>query len=173
MTSAAGAVEQLSAEAIDAVGVLWKRQGRQFVTSFSGTSMLPAIAPGQPVAVACGIEPAVGDVAVFRYSDQVGVHRVVARTGSWILTWGDNNPLPDEPIAPDRVIGTIRGAPPASRSLRRRLLLRLLGAPRQPLDVLTHRLRLVYSARAAWGRGPLAFAGLLLRALLRRVSPRS
>jgi len=171
MTSAVGAPESLSADAIDAVGVLWKRQGRQFVTSFSGTSMLPAIAPGELVAVTCGVEPTVGDVAVFRYSDQVGVHRVVARTASWILTWGDNNPLPDEPIAPDRVIGTIRGVPAASRSLRRRLLLRFLGAPRQPIDVLTHRLRLVYRARTAWGRGPLVFAGLLLRALLRRMLP--
>ena len=77
MTGAAGALEQLSADEIDAVGVLWKRQGRQFVTSFSGISMLPAIAPGQPVAVTCGIEPAVGDVAVFRYDNHVGVHRVV------------------------------------------------------------------------------------------------
>jgi hypothetical protein len=171
MTSAAGALESLSADAIDAVGVLWKRQGRQFVTSFSGTSMLPAIAPGQLVAVTCGIEPTVGDVAVFRYSDQVGVHRVVARTAGWILTWGDNNPLPDEPIVPDRVIGTIGGVPAAARSLRRRLLLRILGAPRQPIDVLTHRLRLVYRAQTAWGQGPLAFAGLLLRALLRRMLP--
>ena len=102
MTSAAGAREQLSADEIDAVGMLWKRQRRQFVTSFSGTSMLPAIAPGQLVTVDCGIEPAVGDVVVFRYSDQVGVHRVVARTASWLLTWGDNNPLPDEPIAPPK-----------------------------------------------------------------------
>jgi hypothetical protein len=171
MTSVAGALESLSADAIDAVGVLWKRQGRQFVTSFSGTSMLPAIAPGQLVAVTCGIEPTVGDVAVFRYSDQVGVHRVVARTASWILTWGDNNPLPDEPIAPERVIGTIRGVPAAARSLHRRVFLRLLGAPRQPIDVLTHRLRLVYRARTAWGQGPLVLAGLLLRALLRRMVP--
>jgi len=171
MTGARGGLESLSAEEIDAVGVLWKRQGRQFETSFSGLSMLPAIAPGQLVAVNCGIEPAVGDVAVFRYSDQVGVHRVVARTAAWILTWGDNNPLPDEPIGPDRVIGAIRGVPVGSQSLRRRLLLRFLGSPRQPIDVLTHRIRLVYRAQTAWGQGPLVFAGLLMRALLRRMLP--
>jgi hypothetical protein len=171
MTGAAGALQTLSADEIDAVGVLWKRQGRQFVTSFSGTSMLPAIAPGQPVTVMCGIEPVVGDVAVFRYSDQVGVHRVVARTGSWVLTWGDNNPLPDEPIAPGRVIGAIREVPVGSQSLRRRLLLRFLGSPRQPIEVLTHRVRLVYRARTVWKQGPLAFAGTLLRALLRRILP--
>src|SRR4051794_29799971 len=122
MTSAAGALESLSADEIDAVGMFWKRQGRQFVTSFNGTSMLPAIAPGQPVIVTCGIEPAIGDIAVFRYSDQVGVHRVVARTATWFLTWGDNNPLPDEPITPIRIIGAIRDVPAAPKSLRRKLL---------------------------------------------------
>lgn len=171
MTSAAGAREQLSADEIDAVGMLWKRQGRQFVTSFSGTSMLPAIAPGQLVTVTCGVEPAVGDVVVFRYSDQVGVHRLVARTGAWLLTWGDNNPLPDDPIAPALVIGAIRDVPAATQSLRRRLLLWFLSSPRQPIDVLTRRVRLVYRARTAWGQGPLVFAGLLLRALLRRMLP--
>jgi Peptidase S24-like len=171
MTSAAGVQQSLSADEIDAVGMLWKRQGRQFVTSFSGTSMLPAIAPGQLVTVTCGIEPAVGDVVVFRYSDQVGVHRVVARAASWLLTWGDNNPLPDEPIAPVLVIGAIRDVPAATRSLRRRLLLWFLGSPRQPIDVLTSRVRLVYRARTAWRQGPLVFADLLLRALLRRMLP--
>src|SRR5258708_36994374 len=116
---AAAGFESLSAAEIDGVATLWKRERRQFMTSFNGISMLPAIAPGQPVAVTCGIEPMVGDVAVFRYQSQVGVHRVVARTPVWLLTWGDNNPLPDEPIAPDLVIGVIRAVPPAPQSLRR------------------------------------------------------
>ena len=171
MTNAVGALESLSADEIDAVGVLWKRQGRQFVTSFSGTSMLPAIAPGQLVAVTCGVEPVVGDVAVFRYGDQVGVHRVVARSATWLLTWGDNNPLPDDPVAAVRVIGTIRDVPAAPKALRRRLLLGFLGSSRQPIEVVMRRVGLVYRARAAWEQGPLVFAGTLLRALLRRVLP--
>jgi Peptidase S24-like len=171
MTGAAGALESLSADEIDAVGMLWKRQGRQFVTSFNGTSMLPAIAPGQPVTVTCGIEPAIGEIAVFRYGDQVGVHRVVARTASWFLTWGDNNPLPDEPITPIRIIGAIRDVPAVRKSLRRRLLLWFLGPPNQPIEVLTRRIRLVYRARTVWKQGPLVFARTLLRALLRRISP--
>jgi hypothetical protein len=171
MTEASGVPEQLSADEIDAVGALWKRQGRQFVTSFSGTSMLPAIAPDQPVTVACGVEPVVGDVAVFRYSNHVGVHRVVARSATWLLTWGDNNPLPDEPILAGRAIGVIRDVPTTPKSLGRRLLLRFLGSPRQPIEVLTHRVRLVYRARTVWKQGPLVFAGTLLRALLRRISP--
>jgi peptidase S24-like protein len=171
MTSAEGALQSLSADEIDAVALLWKRQGRQFVTSFSGTSMLPAIAPGQLVSVTCGVEPMVGDVAVFRYSDQVGVHRVVGRTASWFLTWGDNNPLPDEPVTPVRIIGAIRDVPAAKKSLRRRMLLWFLGSPNQPIDVLTHRIRLVYRARTVWKQGPLVFARTLLRALIRRTLP--
>jgi signal peptidase I len=114
MTGTAGPLQSLSADEIDAVAVLWKRQGRQFVTYFSGTSMLPAIAPGQLVTVTCGVEPMVGDVAVFRYSDQVGVHRVAARSSTWLLTWGDNNPLPDDPVDPARIIVAM-SPPPQTR----------------------------------------------------------
>lgn len=171
MTAAESALQSLSAEEIDAVGVLWKRQGRQFVTSFSGTSMLPAIAPGQLVTVTCGVEPVVGDVAVFRYSDQVGVHRVVARSPSWLLTWGDNNPLPDDPVTPGRIIGTIRDVSAAPKSLRRKMLLWFLSSPSHPIEVLTHRVRLVYRARTVWKQGPLVFAATLLRALIRRTLP--
>jgi hypothetical protein len=171
MTSAAGALQSLSADEIDAVALLWKRQGRQFVTSFNGTSMLPAIAPWQLVTVICGVEPVVGDVAVFRYSDQVGVHRVVARTSTWLLTWGDNNPLPDEPVMPVRIIGAIRDVPAAQKSSRRRMLLWFLGSPEQPIEVLTQRVRLVYRAQTVWKQGPLVFARTLLRALIRRISP--
>jgi Peptidase S24-like len=171
MTSASGALQSLSADEIDAVGALWKRQGRQFATSFSGTSMLPAIAPDQLVTVACGVEPVIGDVAVFRYSNHVGVHRVVARSATWLLTWGDNNPLPDEPIPASRAIGVIRDVPTTPKSLRRRMLLGFLGSPNQPIEVLTHRVRLVYRAQTVWKQGPLLFARSLLRALLRRISP--
>jgi len=172
MTGAADAVERLSAAEIDAVGVLWKRQRRQFITAFNGTSMLPAIAPGHPVTVTCGVEPAVGEVAVFRHSDQVGVHRVVARSGTWLLTWGDNNPLPDEPIVPGCVIGAIRDVPVPAFPLYRRLLLWFFDSPERPIEVLTRRVRLVYRAKTVWKQGSLAFAGALLRALLRRMFPR-
>ncbi len=171
MTGASGALQSLSAAEIDAVGVLWKRQRRQFVTAFSGTSMLPAIAPGQLVTVTCGVEPMAGDVAVFRYSDHVGVHRVVARNGNWILTWGDNNPLPDEPIVPAGVIGAITDIPVPAFVWRRKLLLWFLKSPEQPIEVLTRRIKLIYRAQALWEQGSLAFAGALLRALLRRIFP--
>ena len=171
MMTAAGTLASLSAAEIDGVATLWKRGGREFVTSFNGTSMLPAIAPGQQVTVICGVEPVVGDVAVFRYDDHVGVHRVVARSATWLLTWGDANPLPDEPVPPARIIGLIRDVPPARKSLRRSLLVFFLRSPRQPVELLTRRIRLVYRVRALWKQGPLAFAGALLRAFLRRVLP--
>jgi hypothetical protein len=169
MTTAAGAFQSLSAAEIDAVGLLWKLQHRQFVTSFNGTSMLPSIEPGQLVQVLCGVEPMVGDVAVFRYNDQVGVHRVVVRAADWLLTWGDNNPLPDSPIPLARVIGAIRDVPQPVQSLRRRWLLWFLGSPQQPIDVLTERVRLACRIKAVLEQGLLSFVGTLLRALLRRI----
>jgi hypothetical protein len=169
MTGAADAFEPLSADEIDGVASLWKRGGREFVTSFNGTSMLPAIAPGQQVTVICGVEPVVGDVAVFRYDDHVGVHRVVARSATWLLTWGDANPLPDEPVPPARIIGVIRDVPQARKSLRRSLLVLFLGSPRQPVELLTRRVQLVYRARTVWKQGPQVFGSTLWRAFLRRI----
>ena len=171
MTRAADALQSLSAAEIDSIATLWKHERRQLKTSFNGTSMLPAIAPGQQVLVECGIEPAVGDVAVFRYNDQVGVHRVVARTPAWLLTWGDANPLPDEPIALTRVIGAVRNVPPGPHSLYRRLLLGYFTMSAAPVETLTQRIRLGYRIKTVWAQGPLVFAGTALRAILRRILP--
>ena len=160
----------LSATELDGVAELWRRERREFVTSFGGTSMLPAIRPGQHVTVSCGVEPGLGDVAVFRYENQIGVHRVVARTANWLVTWGDANPLPDEPIPPARVIGVIRDVAGAQHSPRRVLLLWLLTWPQRSQEVLTQRIRRAYRIRAVWGEGVLAFANAALKALLRRLS---
>jgi hypothetical protein len=134
--------------------------------------MLPTIAPGQPVIVHCGIEPTVGDVAVFRLNDQVGVHRVVARSATWLLTWGDANPLPDEPVSPPCVIGAIRGLPPAPWSLRRALLLRALVTAATPIEVLTRRVLFARRVSSVWSQGPLIFCARALRAVFRRLSAR-
>jgi hypothetical protein len=134
--------------------------------------MLPAIAPGQEVAVTCGVEPAVGNVAVFRFDGQIGVHRVVARSATWILTWGDANPLPDQPITPTQLIGVIRDAPAAPPSLGRAMLLQYLTARSASVDLLTRRVAFVYRVRAVWRQGPLGFATTALRAIFRRLSIR-
>jgi len=171
MLNPARALESLSAAEIEAIATLWKRERRELVTFFNGTSMLPAIAPGQQVVVECGVQPVVGGVAVFRFHDRIGVHRVVARSATWLLTWGDANPLPDEPIEPMCVIGSIRDVPAAPHSRRRALLLRFLGSPRTPIGLLTRRVRLAHRMRAAWAQGPLVFTKKALRAVFRRRSP--
>jgi hypothetical protein len=172
VTEAPRTLESLSAAELDAVATLWRRERRKFVTSFTGTSMLPAIAPGQQVVVHCGVEPGVGDVAVFRFDNQIGVHRVVARAAPWLLTWGDANPLPDEPILPTQVIGTVRNPSAAPRSLHRSLLRRFLAPPSAPVDRVTRRVRLVYRIRSVWGQGPLVFARAVVCAVVRRLSPK-
>jgi len=131
--------------------------------------MLPAIAPGEQVLVVCGIEPAIGDVVLFRFEDRIGVHRVATRSDSWLMTWGDANALPDEPILPTCVIGALRNTRPAQRSLYRSLLLRLLAPPSAPAALVTRRVRLAYHLRALWRRGPLVFAGAVFRAVVRRL----
>jgi hypothetical protein len=171
LTQAPPQFVSLSAAELDGVAEHWRRERREFLAAFNGTSMLPTIAPGQPVVVECGRDPLVGDVAVFRFNNQVGVHRVVARTDTWLMTWGDANPLPDEPFAAAGVIGVIRDVAPAPHSSRRRLLLRLLTTPQRPVELLTQRIRLAYRIRSVWGQGILVFATTAVRALLRRLSP--
>lgn len=171
MNAPARPLESLTEEELAAISTIWKRERRELATSFSGTSMLPAIIPGQPVIIECGAEPTVGDVVAFRRQNQVGVHRVVALSPSWLLTWGDANPLPDEPLEPICVIGVIRDVSAARTSLRRVLLRRLLASAKTPVDVLTRRVRFAYSVVAAWIQGPRVFARKCLRALLRPKLP--
>jgi len=172
VTNTASVLEPLTAERLDAVATLWKRERREFMTSFDGTSMMPAIAPGEQVVVACGVAPAVGDVAVFRFNDQVGVHRVAARAEGWLMTWGDANPLPDEPILHDQVIGMVRNPHVAPWSLRRSLLRWFLASPTAPLDRVTWRVRLAHRVQSVWRQGPLAFVSAIVCAVARRLSPK-
>jgi len=132
--------------------------------------MMPAIAPGERVVVTCGVDPVVGDVVLFRFDNKIGVHRVAARTETWLVTWGDANALPDYPITPTYVIGTIRNARSAPRSLFRVLLLRFLAPAAAPADRVTRRVRLLYRIRSAWERGFLPSAAKLLRGIVRRPS---
>lgn len=127
-----------STSELTTVAALWRSTGRQIVTSFQGSSMLPTIPAGVEVTVECGRRWSLGDVVLFVAADQVFVHRVVlaAQDGETIVTRGDRYALPDELIehASDVVIGVVtklrRGdewvdIPPAPDSRRRRILLRL------------------------------------------------
>ena len=160
----------LSLAEMEAVAALWRGGRRELRTSFSGTSMLPAIAPGQPVTVACGERPRVGDVAVFRYEERIGVHRVVRDNApAWLLTWGDANALPDGAIAPSQVIGVVAGAPAATPSLARRVLLRAIAPAGIDAARLNRRIAFAHGLRRAWARGPRFFLRKCLHRLLRRL----
>ena len=152
-------LEVLQGPELAAVTAIWVAQKRELVVAFGGTSMLPAIAPGQRVFLCCGVMPQIGDVAAFLIAGRIAVHRVVARAddGMWLVTWGDANLLPDELIDdPGRVVGTIRAVdgkgtmeqvPAAPRSLRRRLILRFaLGMGKSP-DGIGTRIALLYRVR--------------------------
>lgn len=156
----------LSIEELGAVAAIWRRGRRELTTAFTGTSMLPAIAPGQQVIVDCGADPAVGEVAVFHFDSRVGVHRVVACGTGWLLTWGDANPLPDIPVAPRSIIGSVRGIAGARYSRRRALLLRLILVRGTSMDRLSGVVRLLYRVRSAWTQGPSIFFGKAVRAVL-------
>jgi hypothetical protein len=165
------AIELPSAAELAAVAELWKRERREFATSFSGTSMLPAIAPGQTVVVKCGLEPVVGDVALFRSNSQIMVHRVAARAGPWLMTWGDANWLPDEPVEVSGVIGVLCDIGPGPRTLFRWTLPRIFATRLCPVERLTPRIRLAYRVQSLFGQGVLAFSKVAFSALRRRLSP--
>ena len=170
MNSPLRSVETLSEEELSVISTFWKGERREIVTSFNGTSMLPTIVPGQRVIVECGVRPRIGNVVVFQRQSQIGVHRVVAQAESWLLTWGDANALPDVPIVPASVIGTIENVPAAPYSLRHTLLLYFLNSPCTSIGLLTRRVQFLHRVRAAWAQGLFMFARKALRAVFRRQS---
>jgi hypothetical protein len=163
------ALEGFTANELSAIAALWRKQGRVLATSFTGASMLPAIAPGQTVEIDCGADAGVGEVAVFRLDGQVGVHRVVARGSDWLLTWGDANPLPDEPIEPACLIGRVRNVPAGPWSMRRGLLRCLVVGLAGGIGGVRRRVLLAYRLRAAWADGADTFAMEMLRTAGRRL----
>ena len=171
MIDGACALESFSAAELGAVATLWKREQREFETSFGGNSMLPTIRPGQRVVVQCGRDPVVGEVVVFRRDDRVMVHRLTARSGTWLLTWGDANWLPDEPVDSADLIGVVRGVANGPKSLLRVILPRTFATWLCPVDRLTSRIRLAYRVESLWQQGILVFTRTAFRALRRRLSP--
>jgi phage repressor protein C with HTH and peptisase S24 domain len=67
-----------SGDELQAIASLWKREQRELTTSFSGTSMLPTIAPGTPLVIACGDGARAGDVIFFIHRGQPVVHRLLS-----------------------------------------------------------------------------------------------
>jgi len=166
MSGGLDGVTRPSAGELEAVSQVWRRERRTLVTTFTGGSMMPSIAPGQQVSVECGIDPNIGDVVVFLRDNQVGVHRLVARCRDALLTWGDANSLPDEPVELARIVGTIRQVPPGPASLYRTVLLFWLGGD---VPRVRRRLQLAYRLRGALAAGPFGFVRKAARTLYRTV----
>ena len=165
MTLALEAVASPSASELEAISQLWRRDGRTLVMTFTGMSMMPSIAPGEPVSVECGLAPEMGDVVMFLRDNQVGVHRVVARCCDALVTWGDANPLPDFPVESERVVGTIRQIPPGPASLYRAAILFWICT--DDLAKMHRRLQFAYRLHGALAAGPLGFARKAWRGLYR------
>ena len=94
-----------------------------------GSSMLPAIRPGDIVTVRSGepAEASPGDVVLFMRENRFFVHRVVRSEMSGLVTRGDAVPAEDPPVQPYEFLGfvvaTQRG--PRLLPLAGRLLSRL------------------------------------------------
>lgn len=75
----------------------------------SGSSMLPAIRPGDVITVRrCGHEGASpGEVVLFCREGRFFAHRVVARAGEALITRGDAIAVPDAPVLPDELLGKV------------------------------------------------------------------
>lgn len=162
---------KLSGSELAAVAELWKRDGRVIESAFAGSSMLPSIAPGTVVRIACGGVPAIGEVLLLAHRGFPVVHRMIAGSpdGRWILTRGDANAVPDVPVGSEAVIGVaqqIRAGNawnpiPSHRESRAQRLYRVIGAALLPRSrtVTSLLVRLLFrihgaasTAAAAWWR---------------------
>jgi len=74
-----------------------------------GTSMLPAICPGDEVEIeSCGSsECESGDVVAFCRDGRLFIHRVVESENGRLLTQGDALTVPDAPITGDEFLGKV------------------------------------------------------------------
>jgi signal peptidase I len=94
----------------------------------SGSSMLPAILPGDVLSIrqVSAAQAAAGDVVLFRREDRFFVHRVLRREAGGLVTRGDALAAADPPVADSELLGKVvaierRGRPvgPAATAGRR------------------------------------------------------
>lgn len=148
-----------SGDELQAIASLWKRERRELTTSFSGTSMLPTIAPATQLVIACGDDARDGDIIFFIHRRQPVVHRLLSFSpnGRWMLTRGDANTVPDLPVARDALVGRVKaiaGAPvpqqreTAVRSLARRIASAALAIGTRPARLLIGLMWRIWGANA-------------------------
>ena len=84
-----------------------------------GSSMLPAIAPGDLLVfrTAAAAELAAGQVVLVRRDDALVAHRLVSCNGDNLITMGDSLPSPDAPIHSSQLLGVLEAHVRSSRIL--------------------------------------------------------
>jgi len=86
----------------------------------TGSSMLPAIWPGDVVTIAerhlADVRP--GEVAAFARGGRLFVHRVVSIDGDHLVTQGDTVPSADAPVSPADLLGVVAGVSRQGRAVR-------------------------------------------------------
>ncbi|MGA2133206.1 MAG: S24 family peptidase [Bryobacteraceae bacterium] len=100
----------LAAEVLTSCG-----QARLPVT---GSSMLPALWPGDLLDVQRSAEIRPGDVVVYQRHGRLVVHRVASRSGDQITTHGDRLKHPDLPVPAAEILGRVVGVERRGRSVQ-------------------------------------------------------
>jgi signal peptidase I len=113
------------------------RAGNEARIRVTGTSMLPAIWPGDILRVRPSVEipPDRGSVVLFLRDGRLFAHRVFGRSGAQLITCGDSVPHCDAPMAVADVLGTVAGLvregkserPVPSRTLTQRMAASAIG----------------------------------------------
>jgi hypothetical protein len=125
MHRAADPAEAAREEVVSALCAQVLRTGAPVRVRVFGTSMLPAIWPGDVVTVrpaAVTAELRCGEIAVFRRYGRLIAHRIVEAGAGGLVTRGDAHDERDPPVRPCELVGKV-----AAISRRGRT-----GAPRRP-----------------------------------------
>lgn len=77
-------------------------------------SMEPTLSTGDLVLVRAGEDCAVGDVVVYQEGSSLVIHRVIALEEDEVLTQGDANNVPDDPVPHSRIKGKMIAALPGA-----------------------------------------------------------
>jgi signal peptidase I len=84
------------------------RAGAQTRVRVMGTSMLPALWPGDVLVVRSQtVAPAVNEIVLFLRYGRLFAHRVLRKTGSALITRGDALPDPDPPVRASELLGVV------------------------------------------------------------------
>ena len=92
---------------LSGIAAIWKRQRRQLVARFGGTSMLPSIEPGTELTIDCGRTPQLGDVVLAVAPTGLIVHRLVIVHGELAVMCGDGTVIPDPAVPLDALFGVV------------------------------------------------------------------